>query len=259
MRLEDLTPLVLTYNEAPNIERTLSNLAWAKEIIVLDSFSTDETARLARSHPEVRFHARRFDSHATQWNYGMELVKTEWVLSLDADYICPSELAREIEALTPGEGCVGFEAHFTYVSLGRPLRASLYPPRVVLHRRDKSCYVQDGHTQKLDLDGRVEELQTRILHDDRKPLRVWLQAQERYSIEEARKLRSTPSKDLKWADRIRKRWLAPAVVPLYCLLKKGLLLDGISGWYYTLQRSYAEVLLALRLLERSHPSDWMDE
>ncbi|MFN5855908.1 MAG: glycosyltransferase, partial [Pseudanabaenaceae cyanobacterium] len=41
--IEQIQPLILTYNEAPNIARTLAKLSWAKRIVVIDSFSTDET------------------------------------------------------------------------------------------------------------------------------------------------------------------------------------------------------------------------
>ena len=52
--LDQITPLILTYNEAPNIARTLAGLSWAKEIVVVDSFSDDETVEIARSFPQVR-------------------------------------------------------------------------------------------------------------------------------------------------------------------------------------------------------------
>ena len=58
-----ITPLVLTFNEAPNIGRTLDRLAWAKEIVVLDSFSTDDTEAICRKIPSVRFIQRKFDDH----------------------------------------------------------------------------------------------------------------------------------------------------------------------------------------------------
>jgi hypothetical protein len=89
-----------------------------------------------------------------------------------------------------------------------------------------------------------------IYHDDRKPLSVWLRAQDGYASLEVRKLTSVPRAALSRVDRIRlRKWLAPLVIPLYCLLVKGLVLDGQAGIFYTLQRTYAELLLALRLFE----------
>lgn len=53
--LEKITPLVLTYNEAPNIKRTLQQLTWAKIIVVVDSYSTDETLEILKSHPKFKY------------------------------------------------------------------------------------------------------------------------------------------------------------------------------------------------------------
>jgi glycosyltransferase involved in cell wall biosynthesis len=85
--LEQITPLILTYNEAPNIDRTLEKLTWAKTIIVIDSYSTDQTLEILSDYPQIEVFKRKFDSFAGQCNYGLEKVKSEWVLSLDADYI----------------------------------------------------------------------------------------------------------------------------------------------------------------------------
>ena len=92
MNIDTITPLILTYNETPNIERTLAKLPWAQEIIVIDSFSEDSTLEILKSHPKIKIFQRKFDTHAQQWNYGLEQVKSEWVLSLDADYVLTNEL-----------------------------------------------------------------------------------------------------------------------------------------------------------------------
>src|SRR5437764_327934 len=81
-----LLSLCSTYNEAPNIGRTLGRLHWAKRIVVVDSMSTDETCQIAKKQAGVAVLQRPFDNHASQWNYGLAQVTTEWVLSLDADY-----------------------------------------------------------------------------------------------------------------------------------------------------------------------------
>ncbi|MGH8650120.1 MAG: glycosyltransferase [Burkholderiales bacterium] len=66
--LENITPLILTYNEAPNIERTLRQLTWAKRIVVVDSFSTDETLDILKEFQQVQVYQRKFDTAASQDN-----------------------------------------------------------------------------------------------------------------------------------------------------------------------------------------------
>src|SRR5882672_9201796 len=82
-----LTAVILTWNEEENIARTLSRLGWLGKIIVVDSYSTDKTIELIRTFPNTEVYTRKFDTHATQWNYGLSLCNSEWILSLDADYI----------------------------------------------------------------------------------------------------------------------------------------------------------------------------
>ena len=251
MNLErEITPLVLTYNEAPNIQRTLSRLQWAKEIVVVDSFSTDETCDLVRKSPQARLIQRKFDNHTNQWNFGLDQVRTKWVLALDADYLLSDELVQELRAERAKPGEVAYFSGFRYCMFGRPLRWSLYPPRPVLFRRDSCRYVEGGHTQVLKVDGPTAFLNGRIYHDDRKPLERWLREQDRYAIKEAGHLIATPSVQLNIPDRLRRRIIvAPALVFVYTLFAKGLIFEGWPGWSYALQRTYAELLLSLRLLE----------
>lgn len=251
--LERITPLILTYNEEPNIERTLSRLAWARDIVVIDSFSTDATLKICQRFPQVRVKQRVFDSHARQWTFGLceSSITTEWVLALDADYVLSDEFVAELVRLTPdAAGVVGYRAGFRYCVWGKPLRGTLYPPVTVLYRRERACYVQDGHTQRVMVEGEVRSLRGWIFHDDRKPLSRWLQGQDRYMQLEVKHIRQTPWKALRNTDRLRRLIvISPFVVFLYCLLIKGGVFDGRAGWYYALQRMLAETMLSLRLLE----------
>lgn len=245
-----ITPLILTYNEEANLARVLDRLTWAERVVVLDSYSTDRTLEIARAYPNVDVHQRAFDSHSNQSNHGLSLVETEWALSLDADYVLSPELVDEIAALPAEPDAAGYTVTFTYVISGRPLRGALYPPRTVLYRKARAAYYQDGHTQRVRVDGPVRTLAGKILHDDRKPLASWLDAQRRYAALEAAKLRATPRAELGRNDRLRLTGvLGPILGPLYALIVKGGLLDGRAGWHYALQRAYAEILLALHLHE----------
>ena len=201
-----ISPLILTHNEAPNLPRTLEKLAWAREIVVLDSFSTDETESICRKVPSVRFVQHKFDDHTSQWNFGVDQCRSDWVLALDADYILSDELARELQEWNASADMDAYFARFTYCIHGRPLRGALYPARAVLFRKDRCRYVPDGHTQLLRVAGRTASLNGRIFHDDRKPLERWFMSQLRYSALEARHLTETPASKLNQADRILDTW-----------------------------------------------------
>lgn len=247
--LGQLTPVILTFEEEPNIGRCLQQLSWARRIVVVDSGSRDGTLSLVRADPRVVCFYRLFDNHANQWNFALSCVETPWVLALDADYLVSDSLAREIAALDPNGPIDGYSNSFQCVFLGRPLRYAMYPPSVTLYRRAQATYFQDGHTQRLRLAGNVSTLRERMFHDDRKPLSRWLSSQCRYAELEAAKI-CDPLRRLSIVDRVRRMIVvAPVVVPIYLLLLRGGWCDGFPGLYYAVQRTVAELILSMRILE----------
>ena len=249
----DLTPVILTYNEAPNIARVLARLTWATEVVVIDSGSTDSTLQLLASFANVRVVHRLFDSHAQQWSFAVHEtgIATRWILALDADYLLTPELQAELPALLACEEVAGYRIPFRYCVQGQPLRGTLYPPVVALYQRAGARYVQDGHTQRLQLDGDIRDCSAFMLHDDRKPLSHWLWAQDRYARLEADLLLTTPWRELRLPDRLRTiPMLAPIVVFFYCLLAKRGILDGRAGLFYAMHRLTAELIIQLKFFER---------
>lgn len=256
--LDHITPLILTYNEAPNIARALEKLSWAKDIVVVDSLSDDDTVGIAASFPNVRVFQRAFDCHRNQWEFGLKEtgIGTLWVLALDADYIISDELINEFKHLQPDTGTAGYRASFIYCIRGKKLRSGIYPPVTVLYRREAASYVQDGHTQRVALEGSVNDLLSPIFHDDRKSLRRWFTSQARYTELETQKLLAADHADLGLADRLR-RWriVAPPLMLVYCLIVRGGVLDGWAGFYYAFQRSMAELMISFRMLRNVHSRD----
>ena len=248
--LSEITPVILTYNEAPNIERTLAKVTWARDIVMVDSGSTDETLAIANRYSSVQVVHREFDSFASQCNFGLTQVRTDWVLSLDADYVLTDELIAEIRALRPADSTSAYFVRFKYCVDGQQLRGAAYPPRRVLYRRNEANYENDGHAHHVRVTGETRQLSSFILHDDRKSFDHWLRSQKLYAKLETQKLRGTRWRELEWPDRIRKlRVVAPIAMPLYCLFVKGGILDGRAGLYYAYQRMLAELTLSRSLFE----------
>lgn len=140
---------------------------------------------------------------------------------------------------------------FRYCIHGKPLSATLYPPRTVLYRRDAAHYEDEGHGHRVRINGSVGSLRSTIDHDDRKPLARWFSSQIKYFRAGRRSSCSLPNREY-WpaSDRIRARgWILPFLAPVYCLVINGLWRDGIAGLHYTLQRWTAECMIALALAE----------
>ena len=248
---ELITPLILTYNEAPNISRTLEKLTWAKRIVVIDSFSTDETLNIIQQFPQVQVYQQKFVSFADQCNFGLQQIDSPWVLSLDADYFLDDNVVSNIQNLNlNADTVVAYYARFKYAIFGKPVRGSMYPPRKVLYAKDRAHYVNDGHGHAVVVAGNHQTLDGFIIHDDRKSFSHWLASQDRYLKQEAEKLLKTPFNQMKWTDKLR-WWIIPAPIFafFYCLILRGGILDGKHGWHYAMQRVLAEILLSIRLTE----------
>lgn len=252
--LEQVTPLLITFNEEANIGRTLAGLSWARRIVVIDSGSTDGTLPILRRQPAVEVVQRPFDSFADQCNHGLSLIATPWCLSLDADHVVPQAFVEEMAQLlhARGEELDAVLTPFRYLVHGRALRGTLLPPRFNLVRIGGGQYVNDGHAHRFLPSGRTATLRSAIDHDDRKPLSRWLAAQAGYVMQECDKLQRTPLQQLSRADRLRRlHVIAPFAVPLICLVWHRGILDGWRGWYYAFQRMVAELLLSLMLWDRA--------
>lgn len=245
-----ITPMVLTYNEVTNISKCLDSLTWAQRILIVDSGSTDGTLEIVCRYPQVQVKHRPFEDFASQCNFGLSQIETSWVLSLDADYELTPKLIGELRELESGD-FAAYQASFVYCIFGRSLRGTLYPPRKVLYLKERATYHNEGHGHRVKIDGRAGHLRGKIRHDDHKPLRRWFSSQQKYAALEADHLLSSASENLRFSDRVRLAgWAAPLLVFVYTLLVKRCILDGWPGWLYVLQRTIAETMIALEIVDR---------
>jgi glycosyltransferase involved in cell wall biosynthesis len=243
-----VTPVVLTFDEEPNIGRLLDDLSWARTVVVVDSGSTDRTAEIARCFANVRWLVRPFETHAAQWQFGVDSADTDYALTLDADYRVPADFVRELDrTFLPGAFVSGVAA-FRYCIHGHPLRGSVYPPKVVVVRRDSMRIRQPGHSQVIDAAGPQYRFTARLSHDDRKPLERFVRSQLQYARLEADRVRSDETP--RWQDRLRRTALMPFVAAPGAYLAAGGPLAGWPAVQYACERTVFETLLAMELMKR---------
>jgi glycosyltransferase involved in cell wall biosynthesis len=103
-----ITAIIPTLNEEIHMEEAIKSLSFANEIILIDSFSKDNTVSLAEKH-NVKIIKQKFDDFSSQKNFAIEHAKYSWIYILDADERVTSEVEMEIlEAVKNPKYCVGF-------------------------------------------------------------------------------------------------------------------------------------------------------
>lgn len=248
-----VTPLILTYNEEPNLDRALQSLRWAERVVVLDSGSTDATELIAKSYPNVAWHSRPFDRFDLQSEYGIRNtgITSDHVLALDADMAVPDAFVAELEAhFLPGR-FAGASIPFEFRIFGRPLISSILRAQLRLFKRTEVHVIQDGHGHKFGVDGPVYHFRSPIIHDDQKPLDRWTQSQLGYSQIEQQRIQSLAEPS--WKDRLRRAGIMPLVAGGLAYVSAGGPLRGTAALHYAWQRVVYECLLSMRLM-RNRPS-----
>jgi glycosyltransferase involved in cell wall biosynthesis len=180
-----LTAIVTTLNEEVNIRECLESLAFADEILLVDSFSTDGTLAIARSFSGVRIVQREYFGSAAQKNWAMDQVTTPWILIVDADERVPERLAREIRSLIDGEPrAATYFIRRQNFFLGRLIRHSGWSTDKVVRlvRSGAARYPNRRVHADLASDGPTATLMEPMLHHTYRSLDQALEKVHRYAV-----------------------------------------------------------------------------
>jgi glycosyltransferase involved in cell wall biosynthesis len=182
-----LTVCIITRNEAANISACLQSVAFADEVVVLDSGSTDETVALARAEGARVEVSRDWPGFGAQKNRVLDMAQGEWVLSLDADERVTPELAAEIRAVLQEPRHDAYDMPRLSSFCGRFIRHSgWWPDRVLrLFRRGKARFSDAAVHEKVIADGPAGSLQAHLLHYTYPTLESALVKMNRYSSDAA--------------------------------------------------------------------------
>lgn len=184
--MRPLSVIITTFNEAENLPRALASVAWADDILVVDSFSTDSTPDLARQ-AGARVEQRPYKSPADQKNWAIPLAKHEWVLLLDADEAATPALRSEVQHWL-GQRDIPFDAAWigrNNYFLGRRIRYSGWQGDAVIRffHRDRARYRAVQVHEEIETDGLlVGRLKGRLEHYTYRSLDHFLDKMRRYAI-----------------------------------------------------------------------------
>jgi glycosyltransferase involved in cell wall biosynthesis len=221
--------VVLTLNEEPNIRRCLASVAWADQVVVVDSGSADRTTPLARAtgaevvdQPWLGFSAQR------EFALRLPLLRHDWVYFVDADEWVSPQLAVEIAARLADPRCAGFAQRFRLVFLGTWIRhCGWYRGSWIVRLVDRRYTKYDGSLvgERACVDGRVRRLDNDIVDEDRKGLAAWLHKHVRYAQLECER-RGNPGRLL---ERLRVVRYGGGQKPLARSLLKELVFPGVPA------------------------------
>lgn len=258
--------VVLTRDEEPNICRCLASVAWADQVMVIDSGSVDQTVPMARTlgadmveQPWLGFSGQR------EFALRHPLIRHDWVYFVDADEWVSPQLAGEIASRLSAPSCAGLAHRFRLVFQGTWIRhCGWYGGSWLVRLVDRRYAKFDGSIlgERVCVDGPVERLAHDLVDEDHKGLAAWLRKHVGYAELEARRrgerpplverLRSLRSRDdsRPLARALLKDVIFPSVpakpVALFCYMyfaRLGLL-DRRAGLRFCLFHAWYEVSVA---------------
>lgn len=162
-----VSALVLTCNEADQIEDCLHSLSWADEIFMVDSFSTDGTVEIVRSRfPHVRIDQHEYFGAGAQRNFALDRLSHDWVFVLDADERVTPEARDEILRLLEKPRLWAWEIRRRNFLHDRELRyGGLQRDWVtrLFHRKHARYQNRRVHAE-VDVDGAIGQIEGTLLH-----------------------------------------------------------------------------------------------
>lgn len=225
-----LSILIPTFNSRQDLAELLPTLQWAAEVVVVDSFSTDDTMAVAQQHgARVLQHA--YINSAKQKNWAIPQCAQEWVLVVDTDERLPPACIAELQNLFAHDLPATVDAYRLArqtLFLGQWVKAAgLWPDyQTRLFRKSVGRYVDKEVHADVQVPGEVRTLQQPLLHNATPSLSKQIGLLDRYSRYQADEL-SKRGVRFRWHNLL----LRPPAIFLYLLFMRGALWAGFRGLF----------------------------
>lgn len=179
---------IIIYNEELRLERTLKAIKdLADEIVIVDSFSSDNSLKIAKKYGTNIFQ-RKWSGYGDQKNYVIEMCKYEWILLIDADEVVTPQLLNEIKNITKkNETADVYEIPFNSVCFGKRIKFGGWSGsyRIRLFKKNSGKYSLDKVHEKFLTESKIEKLKNRIDHYTYDSYEDYLNKFNRYTTEGA--------------------------------------------------------------------------
>jgi glycosyltransferase involved in cell wall biosynthesis len=253
-----LTVTVITHNEGPHLAAALESVAWADEIVVVDSHSTDDTVDVARRFG-TRLEVREWTGYGTQKNYAADSASHDWILSIDADERATPALAAEVqELMRRGPASPGYRVSRVSRYLGRWIRSTDWFPDYHLRLYDRRAARWSERTvhESLELVAdparkrRLPRLRGELLHYPYRDVSEHLQKIDRYTTLIAEEWRAQGRR----ATGLHAFFYPRLAFFRNYVLRRGFR-DGAAGAVVSLMNSYYVFLKYAKLIELQRAQD----
>lgn len=189
--MEKLTAIIPTYNEEGNIREAIRSVSFADEIIVIDSFSTDDTVNIIKEFSNIVLLQRKFDDFSSQKNYAIDAAKNNWIYILDADERISDALEEEISTvLNTSHDKVGFYARRTFYFSNKKINYAGYQRDKVIRLFNKEFCRYNGNLvhEVIEAKGKLGFFKNKIDHYSYKNLKHFTQKLNHYASLQALEL-----------------------------------------------------------------------
>lgn len=248
-----LSVVMITKNEADNLEQSLRSVSWADEIVVFDSGSTDETLDIARRFTDKVYIEEDWPGFGPQRRRAQKKASGDWVLALDADEQVTVELREEIMAALERDdrSKVYFLPRLTWCYGAFIRHSGWYPDYVArLYPRDKAQYDEVLVHEKLEIGPGLEMVYLKgdLLHFTFRDLEHWVAKTARYAAAWAEQRKARGKKGSLW------QGISHACAYFFktYFLKAGFL-DGRAGLLLAILGAYSRLLKYADLWLRDQP------
>jgi len=267
---------IQTLNEEQNLPICLESVSFSDDIVVLDSFSSDQTESIARS-AGARFFQRTYDGRASNQNWAVENIefKYPWVYYTDADEVVTPALRDEILRVISEKNReeVVYRLRFKNMFMGKwNRRSSIYPTWVPRLFRPQFIRWDRGANPVPIINGKEGFLEEHFLHYSfNKGMAAWFEKHNKYSNYEAfETLKELNNKTLRFRDffsssvaerrqALKKLSFRVPARPLakffYMYFFRGGFLDGRAGFHYCLLQSFYDYMISIKVKELQYRSD----
>jgi glycosyltransferase involved in cell wall biosynthesis len=248
---QPVSAVIITMNEAVNIQRCLDSVRWCDEVVLVDSGSSDATVEIARRQGCL-VSMRPFTGYGDQKQFAVDQASHDWILSIDADEVITPGLRDELLAFL-GKGSTdvaGVEIPRTMVFLGREFArgAEHASPLLRMFRRSLGGFTSAAVHERIDVQGRVTRCGGEMLHYSYVSIEQYLQKFNAYTTAAARMQHAQ-------GKRASVAWIVLAFplgfVRQYFL--KGNFLNGYPGFLWAFLSAVYPVVKYAKLRELSRP------